>query len=116
VQTDRFAALEALQQSYAGTIVLKGSGALVAGGGIPVGLCAQGNPGMASAGMGDVLSGLAGALLARGVQCHRAARAAVLLHAMAADMEADARGEVGLKAIDLLVSMRQILNRELGGE
>ncbi len=66
VEQDRFAAVEALQRRFDGVVVLKGAGTLIKGPGHrPVGLCSDGNPGMASAGMGDTLTGVIAALLAR---------------------------------------------------
>jgi NAD(P)H-hydrate epimerase len=107
VQADRFAALRALKDRYGGRIVLKGAGTLVADDdGIQ--LCPCGNPGMATAGMGDVLSGIAGTLLAQ----HRpqAAALAVLVHAMAGDAAARDGGERGLLAADLFPFLRRGVN------
>lgn len=113
VQKNRFVALEKLLQKYANTFVLKGSGTLVGTPGQLPALCSLGNPGMATAGMGDVLSGLCGALLARGCSSDVAARAAVFVHAAAADQCARVAGEVGLNATDLLAPIRKILNGDL---
>ena len=71
----------------------------------------NGNPGMAVAGMGDVLSGLAGALLAQRVELGAAARYATLVHAQAGDCAA-ASGESGILASDLIMHIRTILNGE----
>ena len=109
VQQDRFAALEALREQYGGTVILKGAGTLIGGGRLPA-ICAAGNPGMASGGMGDVLSGVLGALLAQGLEPGAAARAAVCLHAQAADRAAAAGGERGLLAGDLIPMLRDGLN------
>ena len=109
VQQDRFAALETLREQFGGTVILKGAGTLIADGGLPA-VCAAGNPGMASGGMGDVLSGVLGALLAQGLGAGDAARAAVCLHAHAADRAAAAGGERGLLAGDLLPLLREALN------
>lgn len=107
VQADRFAALAALRERYGGQVVLKGAGSLVADA-AGVSLCPLGNPGMATAGMGDVLSGVTGALLAQGLP--RAAAHAVLLHAHAGDRAARAGGERGLLASDLFRWLRRGLN------
>ncbi len=72
-------------------------------------LCARGNPGMASGGMGDVLSGVLGALLAQGLPRYEAATAGVWLHAVAADRAAG-QGERGLLAGDLLPWLRTLAN------
>ena len=67
-----------------------------------------GNPGMASGGMGDVLSGVVGSLLAQKVEPVEAAALAVCLHGAAAD-EAAEDGQRGLLASDLLAPMRALL-------
>ena len=113
VQADRLAAVIALAERFACTAVLKGVGSMVAGPGrqrLPS-LCSDGNPGMASAGMGDVLSGLVGALLAQRMAAGDAARYAVLVHALAGDQAAQLNGQVGLLASDLMSFMRFYLNQ-----
>ncbi|MEJ2619510.1 MAG: NAD(P)H-hydrate dehydratase [Candidatus Thiodiazotropha sp.] len=113
VQNDRFAACEALQQRYGGVIVLKGAGTLVSSrGSQPVALCSDGNPGMASGGSGDVLSGVIGAFLAQGYALRDAAELGVCLHAAAGDRAAR-KGEIGMLAGDLIDVLRETLNSEL---
>lgn len=109
VQVDRLAASRALQSRRGGTHVLKGAGTLVAG---PrgVAVCTYGNPGMASGGMGDVLSGMLGALVAQGLTLESAARVGTLLHARAADEAASMHGERGLLAGDLACYARILAN------
>lgn len=110
IQQDRFAAARALQQRYGGAVILKGSGTLVCDAQFDtVGVCPYGNPGMASGGMGDVLSGVLGGLLAQGLSVGEAARLGVSLHACAADIAA-ADGIRGLLATDLLPPLRQLVN------
>jgi NAD(P)H-hydrate epimerase len=112
VQADRLAALGRLVQRYGCAVVLKGAGSLIGGGesnAESVTLCSAGNPGMATAGMGDVLSGLCGAMLGQGLPAGTAARYAVLIHAMAGDAAA-AQGERGLLATDLMRAIRRLLN------
>lgn len=109
VQADRLGAVKQLQQQYGGVVVLKGAGSLVADG-QSVSLCSAGNPGMASGGMGDVLSGVIAGLLAQGLSQAAAARLGVALHAEAADNAAAAQGMVGLLATDLLGYLRPLLN------
>ncbi len=70
---------------------------------------------MASGGMGDVLSGVIGALLAQGLALFEAAAIAVELHATAADRQALRMGERGLAATDLIPEIRRLLNPELPG-
>lgn len=98
-----------LQQRFQGVAILKGMGSLIA---TPEALyqCKRGNPGMASGGMGDVLSGIIGGLLAQGFSLSDAACFGVELHAAAADIAAKQSGERGLLATDLLLPLRTLLN------
>ena len=73
-------------------------------------ICPYGNPGMATAGMGDVLSGVIGGLLAQHFSLLSAAKTGVLLHAMAGDLAAKENGERGLLASDLMLYLRQLVN------
>lgn len=130
VQQDRFAALAALENRVAGHWLLKGNGSLLTRKGLPVGgvsingLAASkertassppayinitGNPGMASGGMGDVLSGLIGSILAQGYGVEESAAAAVFVHGAAADIAAELVGEISLKASDVIDSVPELL-------
>lgn len=109
INQDRFHAVGALSQQYGGVVVLKGAGTLVADATSEVAVCSGGNPGMASAGMGDVLTGVIGGLLAQGLNPNQAAQCGVALHAAAADTAAVA-GERGMLATDLFASFRLLLN------
>ncbi len=112
IQSDRLAAVRALAESYGGVCLLKGSGTLIAQAGEAViDLCDRGNPGMASGGTGDVLTGVIAALRAQGLGARDAARLGVWLHAAAGDEAAAAGGEIGLIATDLLAPLRAELNR-----
>lgn len=108
VQADRAKAAELIRQRFGGVVVLKGSGTLVDDGALWV--CDRGNPGMASGGMGDVLTGIIGGLVAQGCGLSTAARYGVWLHATAADRAADEGGEIGLMATDLLPHVRRVVN------
>lgn len=108
VQRDRFQAATAIQQLRGGVVVLKGAGSLVASES-DIGICTAGNPGMASGGMGDVLSGVIGALLAQGLALKLAAEVGVQIHAMAADRAAKG-GQRGLLATDLMPHLRALVN------
>ena len=109
ISTDRPDHARRLQQTFQGVAVLKGKGSLIA---TPDALyqCKRGNPGMASGGMGDVLSGIVGGLLAQGFSPDDAACFGVELHAAAADIAAKQSGERGLLATDLLLPLRTLLN------
>lgn len=110
IQANRLAAAKSLQRQYGGVIVLKGSGTIVqAGGDRPPAICSDGNPGMASGGMGDVLTGIIVALICQGFDLESAAEIGVCLHATAAD-EAALEGERGLIASDLFKPLRRLLN------
>ena len=92
--------------------MLKGAGSLVAHpeGGVVV--CPWGNPGMASGGMGDVLTGVIAGLLAQGINHWRAARLGVGLHAQAGDVAAADGGQAGLLASDLFMPLRHLRNAQ----
>jgi NAD(P)H-hydrate epimerase len=109
IQSDRLSALRRLSEEYGATIVLKGAGSLVSSAeGLPW-VCSEGNPGMASAGMGDALSGIIAALGAQGFDAEEAAVLGVLLHARAGDAAA-ASGERGMLASDLIGEIRGLVN------
>lgn len=108
VQADRCRAAATLARTYAATVVLKGQGSLVAGdGGLAMSL--SGNPGMASGGMGDVLSGIVGGFLAQGVPARAAARLGTELHAVAGDRAARRVGAVSLLPMDVIDELGAIL-------
>ncbi|MCG8413445.1 MAG: NAD(P)H-hydrate dehydratase, partial [Pseudomonadales bacterium] len=113
VAQDRFAAVQMLQEKWGGHCLLKGHGSLIAnkGDNERVYLCSEGNPGMATGGMGDVLAGLIGGLVAQRLELARALRAAVCIHGEAADLAAQS-GERGLIATDLLPHIRQLVNAQ----
>jgi len=111
VQADRLESLQQLQQLYGGTALLKGAGTLVSSDeGLPW-LVRAGNPGMGSAGMGDVLTGIVAAMLAQSRSASRSdlVAAAAWVHATAGDRAA-LGGERGLLAGDVLAEVRACLN------
>ena len=110
IQADRFQAVRRLHDTYGGACLLKGSGSLCCAGPGPVGLCTEGNPGMASGGMGDVLSGVIAGLLAQGLPPADALRCGVAVHGEAADLAGAQSGERGLLATDLLPFVRLLVN------
>ncbi|HEY5810203.1 MAG TPA: NAD(P)H-hydrate dehydratase [Povalibacter sp.] len=109
VQGDRLAAARGIVQRYGGTVVLKGAGTLVIERDQLPSICDQGNPGMASPGMGDVLTGVIAGIAAQTARLTDAARAGVLVHAMAGDMAAR-RGERGMLASDLFTYLPTCVN------
>ncbi len=111
VQADRIAAATTLTQNYNAHVVLKGAGSVCASPGQPWRINTSGNPGMASAGMGDVLTGIIAALVAQGVAPQRALHSAVWLHGAAADAcVANGIGPVGLTASDTIDAAQRLLN------
>ncbi|WP_318190943.1 NAD(P)H-hydrate dehydratase [Marinihelvus fidelis] len=109
VQADRFAAAATLAEQYGAVVVLKGCGTVVAAPDGRWSLCALGNPGMATAGAGDVLTGVVAAMLAQGLPAYDAACAAVVAHAAAGDVAAR-NGQVGRLALDFCDALPGVLD------
>jgi hydroxyethylthiazole kinase-like uncharacterized protein yjeF len=111
IQADRIGMAQEIAARYRSHVALKGCGTVVA---TPDGrwwINTTGNPGMASAGMGDVLTGFAVALLAQGWEADRALLAAVHLHGAAGDAAVEAgAGPIGLTASELIDPARKIFN------
>lgn len=110
VQADRIAAACELADRFNAQVALKGCGTVIAAPDGSWSINPTGNPGMGSAGMGDVLSGIVVALLAQGWPPAAALAAGVHLHGAAADALAAACGEIGLAASDTIAAARRILN------
>jgi hydroxyethylthiazole kinase-like uncharacterized protein yjeF len=112
VQDNRIEAACALAQRLQCEVVLKGAGSICASPDGRYDINTSGNPGLAAAGQGDVLTGMVAALLAQGASAGDALRAAVHLHGIAAD-EAVARGigPVGLTASEVIACARDAINR-----
>jgi len=109
IQHDRFAAVRTMAKRFSASVVLKGAGSLIADPDGSVAVCPWGNPGMASAGMGDVLTGVIAALLAQEMPAFDAACRGVALHARAGDVAAG-DAPAGLIASDLFVPLRRLVN------
>lgn len=112
VQQDRFAAIAELCRRFDGTVLLKGAGTLIKSPDQLPRISTTGNPGMATGGMGDVLSGVIGALVAQGIPLHEAASIGGWIHGAAADRAAALQGERGLLATDLMVFLQELVNAE----
>ncbi|NCT57534.1 MAG: NAD(P)H-hydrate dehydratase [Legionella sp.] len=110
VQANRVQTIQALQARFGGVFVLKGSGSLVYTESEAPRICHAGNPGMASAGMGDVLSGVISGLVAQGLTPWQAAQMGVLLHAEAGDMALKNQGGPGLLASDLMPVIHSLMS------
>jgi len=112
IQADRVRAALTLARRFNAMVVLKGAGSVCAAADGRWSINTSGNPGMASAGMGDVLTGMIAALIAQGVEPYRALTAAVYLHGAAADAGVAAgHGPTGLTASDVIEETRLLLNR-----
>lgn len=112
VQADRIAAATTLAALLNAHVVLKGAGSICASPGEPWRINTSGNPGMASAGMGDVLTGIIAALIAQGLAPQYAMESAVWLHGAAADAcVAAGAGPVGLTATDSIDAARGLFNQ-----
>jgi len=102
IQQDRVKAATAIAKRFGACVVLKGCGTVVADVSGEYSLCPAGNPGMATAGSGDVLTGIIAALLAQGLSCFDAACIGALAHAQAGDFAAAGLGEMGMIAGDII--------------
>ena len=110
IQHDRVRRAQQLAQSYDAVVVLKGCGTVIADQNGRYAICPLGNPGMASAGSGDVLAGVIAALLAQGLSLWEAATTGVVAHAWAGDIAAGLLGERGMLATDIMQQLPTVLN------
>ena len=111
VQEDRLAAAHALRKRFNAHVVLKGNGSVLAARDGHWFINTSGNPGMASAGMGDVLAGILGALLGQGFSGEAALVLGTHLHGAAADeCAANSIGPVGLTASEVADAARRVWN------
>jgi len=112
VQADRIASAKAIAQRYRSLVVLKGNGSVTAAPDGKFWINSSGNPGMASAGMGDALAGMIAALIAQGAEVLQALLAGVYLHGAAADaLVASGLGPAGITASEVIDRARVLLNR-----
>lgn len=109
VQQNRFNVASEIQSRFGGVTVLKGAGSIICSE-VDSAICTQGNPGMASGGMGDLLAGLCAGLVAQNLKLSDAAELAVCVHASAGDKVAE-QGQRGMIASDLLPMIRQFVNQ-----
>jgi NAD(P)H-hydrate epimerase len=113
IESDRLLAADRLVKRYGGCVVLKGAGTIVVSQDRECGLIDVGNAGMGSGGMGDVLSGIIGALLAQKLTPYDAACAGCVAHGAAADVLADKFGTRGMLASDLFSTLYRFVNPDL---
>jgi len=110
IQRDRFSSVKEISEQFGGIAVLKGLGTLIKSKeGLPS-VCPYGNPGMATGGMGDVLTGIIVGLIAQGLSNLQATELGVAIHSKASDEAAKVLGERGMLASDLMSGIRRLVN------
>ncbi|MDD2372147.1 MAG: NAD(P)H-hydrate dehydratase [Syntrophomonadaceae bacterium] len=113
VQSQRLEITQTYAQKWGVTLVLKGNKTILANPSGEVYININGNPGMATAGSGDVLTGIITGLIAQGLKPQDAAFAGVYLHGLAGDLAAEIKGERGLIAGDLILCLPEVLKKFL---
>ncbi|WP_312630065.1 bifunctional ADP-dependent NAD(P)H-hydrate dehydratase/NAD(P)H-hydrate epimerase [Scandinavium sp.] len=113
IESDRLLSAQRLVKRYGGVAVLKGAGTVIAGETRGIAIADVGNAGMASGGMGDVLSGIIGALLGQHLSPYDAACAGCVAHGAAADMLAARYGTRGMLATDLFYTLQRVVNPDV---
>ncbi len=115
IQRDRLGAAREAAMRWGKTVVLKGAHTVVASADGEAKISAMANPGLASAGTGDVLSGAIAGLLAQGLSHPDAAACGVYLHGMAGELVGEELGDAGMVASDLLAALPKTIKRIKGG-
>ncbi len=110
VEADRLESARQLVARFGGIVVLKGAGTVIASEGQPLAIAYVGNAGMASGGMGDVLTGVISALMAQRLSLWQAACTGVVAHGHAADLDAHQHGMRGMLARDVIQQLRISVN------
>ncbi len=110
VQSDRLGNARRLAVEHGCVVVLKGAGTVVADSDGTAFVVPTGNPGMASGGTGDVLTGIIGSLLAQGKDAGESACVGAYVHGKAGDRSMETRGEHGLAASDLIEALPSVLS------
>jgi NAD(P)H-hydrate repair Nnr-like enzyme with NAD(P)H-hydrate dehydratase domain len=111
VQLNRITHARKFAETYKVHLILKGARTLVAGPDGHIYINLTGNSGMASAGMGDVLTGMVAGFISQGYPPKTAAQIAVYLHGEAADTLAESKGPFGYIASDVMDGLPEALNR-----
>ncbi|MFO7994961.1 MAG: NAD(P)H-hydrate dehydratase [Marinobacter sp.] len=115
IENDRVGAAEKIRQLFGGVVLLKGAGTIVASGNALPDIISGSNPGMATGGMGDVLSGILGSLYAQLADAHLSASAAAALHLAAANHASETQGYMGLLPTDVIDAIPGVLMRSERG-
>ena len=113
IESDRLQSAQRLAQQYGGVVVLKGAGTLIASETNALAIADVGNAGMATGGMGDVLSGIIGSLLAQKLSLYDAACAGCVAHGAAAEAVSKRVGTRGMLATDLFSELYLFVNPEI---
>lgn len=113
VEAIRFSVAQEFSRRYGIFLVLKGARTIIAAPDGTAAINGSGNPGMATGGMGDVLTGILVSLLGQGYNAWDACRLGVFLHGYAADMVASKKGEIGMSATDVQEKIPYAVNRLL---
>ncbi len=111
VQADRIGIAQEVAEETGATVVLKGARTIISDSEGSVYVNPTGNPGMASGGMGDILTGMIASFVGQGLTEIQATQAAVYLHGLAADIARESKGELALIASDLLDSLPQAIKK-----
>lgn len=102
LQADRIGVARCFAEKWGVTIVLKGARSIIAAPDGRIFINPTGNPGMATGGMGDVLAGMIGGLVAQGLETTNAAIIGTYLHGLAGDLAALEQGPIGIIASDII--------------
>ncbi len=113
IESDRLLSAQRLVKRYGGVVALKGSGTIVASADDDIGIVDAGNAGMGSGGMGDVLSGIIGAMLGQKFSLYEAACVGCVAHGAAADYRAARYGTRGMLATDLFSALMRVINPDV---
>jgi NAD(P)H-hydrate epimerase len=116
IQQNRVQVARDFAQRHGVILILKGARSLVASGEGEVFINPTGNPGMASGGMGDILTGMIGGFLAQGLPALEAAKLGVYLHGLSGDFVAHLKGQRGMAAMDLADEAPRVLRALASGE
>jgi NAD(P)H-hydrate epimerase len=111
VEAIRISVAQEFATKYGVFLILKGARTIIASPAGTVAINGSGNPGMASGGMGDVLTGIIVSLLGQGYTAWDACRLGVFLHGLAADMVVEEKGEIGINASDVLEKLPYTYSR-----
>ena len=112
IQADRFSAVLKIKEKYNALVLLKGPGTVISSEDQIFKLCPYGNPAMATAGMGDILSGMIGGLMAQGLERQQATELGCCLHSAAADELVSTSGYRGVTASDIFPWVKKLLNQD----